>query len=83
MIFAWGNPTRNTGKFHRIVFGSERDRWKQKIIDSRAAKFTNKTLINEWIQDYGEDSDFCRVRVRPRDEQSRHPESPREAPNPG
>ena len=27
MIFAWGNPTRNTGKFHRIVFGSERDRW--------------------------------------------------------
>jgi hypothetical protein len=64
MIFAFGNPTRNSGQFHRIVFGSERDRWKQKIIDSRAAKFTNKTLINEWIQDYGEDSDFCRVRVR-------------------
>jgi hypothetical protein len=64
MIFAWGNPTRNSGKFHRIVFGSERDRWKQKIIDSRTAKFTNKTLIEEWIQDYGEDSDFVRVRVR-------------------
>src|SRR4029434_5459481 len=64
MIFAWGNPTRNTGKFHRIVFGSERDRWRQKIIDSRTAKFTNKTLIEEWIQDYGEDSDFVRVRVR-------------------
>src|SRR4030095_11302218 len=31
MIFAWGNPTRNSGKFHRIVFGSERDRWRQKI----------------------------------------------------
>lgn len=64
MIFAWGNPTRNTGKFHRIVFGAERDRWKQKIIDSRTARFTNKTLIEEWIQDYGEDSDFVRVRVR-------------------
>ena len=64
MIFAWGNPTRNTGKFHRIVFGSERDRWKQKIIDSRTAKFTNKTLLDEWINDYGEDSDFVRVRVR-------------------
>ena len=64
MIFAWGNPTRNSGKFHRIVFGSERDRWRQKIIDSRTAKFTNKQLIGEWIEDYGEDSDFVRVRVR-------------------
>jgi len=64
MIFAWGNPTRNSGKFHRIVFGSERDRWKQKIIDSRTARFTNKTLIEEWISDYGEDSDFVRVPVR-------------------
>jgi hypothetical protein len=26
--------------------------------------FTNKTQINEWIADYGEDSDFVRVRVR-------------------
>jgi len=64
MIFAWGNPTRNQGKFHRIVFGSERDRWKQRIIDARTAKFTNKQLIEEWIQDWGEDSDFVRVRVR-------------------
>jgi hypothetical protein len=64
MIFAWGNPTRNTGKFHRIVFGSERDRWKQRVIDSRNCRFTNKTLIQEWLDDYGEDSDFVRVRVR-------------------
>ena len=46
------------------MFGSERDRWRQKIIDSRTARFTNKTLIEEWINDYGEDSDFVRVRVR-------------------
>ena len=64
MIFAWGNPTRNQGKFHRIVFGSERERWKHKIIDSRTAKFTNKVLIQEWIDDHGEDSDFVRVRVK-------------------
>lgn len=64
MIFAWGNPTRNQGKFHRIVFGSDRDRWKQRIIDSRTCRFTNKTLINEWIEDWGEDSDFVRVRVK-------------------
>jgi hypothetical protein len=64
MIFAWGNPTRNQGKFHRIVFGSERDRWKQRIIDSRDTRFANKELIKEWIEDWGEDSDFVRIRVR-------------------
>jgi hypothetical protein len=64
MIFAFGNPTRNSGQFHRVVFGSERDRWRHKIIDSRTVRFTNKTLIEEWIHDYGEDSDFVRVRVR-------------------
>ena len=64
MIFAWGNPTRNSGKFHRIVFGSERDRWQQKIVDSRTCRFPNKALIEEWEKDYGEDSDFFRVRVR-------------------
>ena len=64
MIFALGNPTRNQGKFHRIMFGSDRDRWKQRTVDSRNAKFTNKTLIEEWINDWGEDSDFVRVRVR-------------------
>lgn len=64
MIFAFGNPTRSSGKFHRICFGSERNRWTTRIIDSRDCKFTNKDLINEWLEDYGEDSDFFRVRVR-------------------
>jgi len=64
MIFAFGNPTRSTGRFHRIVFGSERNRWSHRAIDSRQAAMTNKEQIAEWIQDYGEDSDFVRVRVR-------------------
>jgi hypothetical protein len=64
MFFAFGNPTRNSGKFYRVTFGSERDRWSQRTIDSRECKFPNKTQISEWIQDYGEDSDFVRVRVR-------------------
>lgn len=64
MLFAWGNPTRNQGKFHRVVFGSDRERWKQRTIDSRDAKFTNKEIIREWVEDWGEDSDFVRVRVR-------------------
>jgi len=64
MIFAWGNPTRNQGKFHRIVFGSERERWKQRTIDSRTCRYPNKELIRQWVEDWGEDSDFVRVRVR-------------------
>ena len=64
MIFLFGNPTRSTGKFYRATFGVDRSRWHQLIIDSRSSRFTNKTQIEEWAQDYGEDSDFFRVRVR-------------------
>lgn len=64
MIFLFGNPTRSTGKFHRATFGSERERWHATIVDSRTSRFTNKAQIAEWAQDYGEDSDFFRVRVR-------------------
>jgi hypothetical protein len=64
MIFSFGNPTRNTGKFQRITFGNERERWRKFSVDSRKSRFTNKEQIAEWISDYGEDSDFVRVRVR-------------------
>lgn len=64
MLFVRGNPTRNTGAFFRNAFGSGRDRWHVSVIDSRECKFSNKTLIQEWVDDYGEDSDFVRVRVR-------------------
>jgi len=64
MIFLFGNPTRTTGAFHRACFGSERDKWHPTIVDSRTSRFTNKQQIAEWIRDYGEDSDFVRVRVR-------------------
>lgn len=59
----FGNPTRNTGRF-RACFGAQRHRWTTRKIDSRTAKITNKQKIQEWIDDYGEDSDFVRVRVR-------------------
>lgn len=64
MIFLFGNATRSSGKFHRVCFGSERDRWTVRIIDSRTAAHTNKAQLDEWVKDYGEDSDFVRVRVR-------------------
>lgn len=63
MHFAFGNPTRNSGSF-RECFGRQKHRWNTRQIDSRTAKMTNKKLIQEWIDDYGEDSDFVRVRVR-------------------
>ncbi len=64
MIFLFGNPTRSHGKFYRVCFGAERSRWHSTIVDSRTSRFTNKQQITEWEQDYGEDSDFFRVRVR-------------------
>ena len=33
-------------------------------VDSRSVSMTNKAQIAEWVKDYGEDSDFVRVRVR-------------------
>ena len=63
-IYAFGNPTRSTGKFYRICFGSEQHRWSHRSIDSRTSGFANQVQIAEWIADYGEDSDFVRVRVR-------------------
>lgn len=59
----FGNPTRNTGRF-RECFGRFRHRWLTRQIDSRTARLTNKEQIAEWVADYGEDSDFVRVRVR-------------------
>ena len=34
------------------------------MIDSRECQVTNKAQLQEWADDYGEDSDFYRVRVR-------------------
>ena len=63
MWFAFGNPTRNTGSF-ADCFGSQRHRWHTQHIDSRSVAITNKDLLGQWVADYGEDSDFVRVRVR-------------------
>lgn len=60
---AFGNPTRNTGRF-KECFGKYRHRWKTYRIDSRTAKMADQGQITKWIDDYGEDSDFVRVRVR-------------------
>ena len=62
MWFQFGNPTRNTG-FFRGLFGRLGHRWDTAHIDSRDVEGTNKELFAQWAIDYGEDSDFFRVRV--------------------
>lgn len=63
MYFLWGNPTRRSGAFYDAVFGSMRHRWKSWTIDTRTVPGHNAALIAEYAEDYGEESDFFRVRV--------------------
>ena len=60
---AFGNPTRNTGRF-RECFGRFRHLWKTRHIDSRTVEGTNKKYLDELVATYGEDSDIVKVRVR-------------------
>ncbi len=68
--FLFGNPTKNTGKLAR-AFKRERRRFDIAMeVDSRKAYLPNKNLIQQWIDDYGEDSDFVRVRVKGKEPRS-------------
>jgi hypothetical protein len=59
---AYGNPTQATGRF-RACFDQDKKRWTTRHVDSRTAKMTNKTELNEWIEAYGITSDFVKVRI--------------------
>lgn len=62
---AFGNPTRNTGRFKECFPGGRFARaWKTAAIDSRTVSITNKKQIQHWVDAYGEDSDFVRIRVK-------------------
>ena len=60
---AFGNPTRTSGRFFEC-FHRFRGRWHTQQVDSRAVSLTDKQQLARWVADYGEDSDFVRVRVR-------------------
>lgn len=64
MIFDFGNPTRNSGMFFENAVGRFSHRYRLRTIDSRNVAITNKERIQQWVDDYGEDSDFVKVRVR-------------------
>lgn len=59
----FGNPTRNTGRF-KACFRKFKHRWVTRQIDSRTCKMVNVKQVQDWIDDYGIDSDFVKVRVR-------------------
>jgi hypothetical protein len=61
----FGNPTRNTGRFRECFPGQRHAKvWETKQVDSREVTLTNKAQIKKWIDAYGEDSDFVRIRVK-------------------
>jgi hypothetical protein len=64
MWCVFGNPTRNTGRFKDCFTGNLSPRWRSRQIDSRSCTITNKDQIGQWAKDYGEDSDFFKVRVK-------------------
>ncbi len=62
-FFAFGNPTRNSGRFYDC-FKKDSSLFKTYHVDSRVCQITNKETIARWAKEYGEDSDFFRVRVK-------------------
>jgi hypothetical protein len=65
MFLALGNPTRTTGRFRECFPGGQfAHRWHTLQIDSRTAKKASQAQLQQWVDDYGEDSDFVRIRVR-------------------
>jgi len=61
----FGNPTRNQGRFKQCFSGGlYAHRWLSQAVDSREVSLTDKEQIARWIKDYGDDSDFVRVRVK-------------------
>jgi len=63
MWFAFGNPTRLGTTFYD-AFTTASHRWHTQVVDSRTVQITNKQQIQNWIDDFGIDSDFVKVRVR-------------------
>jgi hypothetical protein len=62
----YGNPTRTSGEFFKQCNRTPKAGEAHHVsrVDSRRVSFTNKRQIQAWIDEYGEDSDFVRVRVK-------------------
>jgi hypothetical protein len=61
---AFGNPTRNSGRFKELFPGGlYQDQWQTRRIDSRTCKKANRAQHEEWIRLRGLDSDFVKIHV--------------------
>lgn len=58
----YGNPTRTSGRFFGNTMKIKNNIVRR--IDSRTTRLSNLSQIDAWIKEYGEDSDFVRVRVK-------------------
>ena len=63
MMFLFGNPTRSSGRFYDCFHSKAKFRILRKV-DSRTCQITNKKQIEQWLEEYGDDSDFFQVRLR-------------------
>ena len=59
---AFSNPRRNTGYFFEC-FNAKRDFWLTRQIDARTVEDTDKSVYEQIIEEYGEDSPQARVEV--------------------
>jgi hypothetical protein len=61
---AFGNPTRNSGRFKELFPGGlYAHEWTTRRIDSRTCKMVNKAQQDQWIATRGIDSDFVKIHV--------------------
>ncbi len=58
-----GNPTASVGRF-RECFGKFKHRWGNTHLDARDVEGTNKEYLQSVIDDFGDDSDIARIRVK-------------------
>lgn len=62
MVLMAGNPTRTSGYFYR-AFNSNRDNWKTFTVSCFDSSRVDKAYIESCKREYGENSNFYRVRV--------------------
>jgi len=61
--FQFSNPRRNTGAFFEC-FHKQRKYWRRRNLDSRSVEGTDKNVLNQIIEKYGESSDTAKIEVK-------------------
>ena len=62
--FAFGNPTDPDNYFRECFDGGKHAKyWYNFRVDSREVSISNKALLNSWIDSYGIESDYVKVRI--------------------